>query len=315
MLILYIAICSLLAKSQSCSVLNAAEIDIVCKSIGAPGYQIVNPISCCYGDSSITVTFSDSTVRSILNQNKLEMENLAEIKGLYIVRATVKFIPTGIKNKIKNLKLLGISSCGLLSINKENLKEFGSTLELLDLYGNKITSIESDLLEYNPNLIAFYLNGNNPIKHIDPEFFINLKKLKNILLIEIANSGCTTNSFRAATSKLAAFQWNREICVDETAKTETRNLIKKHTSSNVKFCEIAVVKIEDSVKDLAKSMQSDFNKLNSDYLKAHEQMNNLMQENKNLRKDNQAIKDKIDLMSQEFKNQKDQLESILKILM
>jgi len=37
-------------------------------------------------------------------------------------------------------------------VNKENLKDFGTELEYLNFHGDYLTSLDADLLDYNPNL-------------------------------------------------------------------------------------------------------------------------------------------------------------------
>lgn len=72
----------------------------------------------------MSVFSREASVISVVHKNKSTLANLADIGGLYIYDASVKFIPTGFKQKLDNLKVLAIYSSGLLSVAKENLKEF-----------------------------------------------------------------------------------------------------------------------------------------------------------------------------------------------
>lgn len=168
---------SQLTNSQSCSSVKV-EVVIICSKVETFDWMAIGIALTCSGDHhSITSTFSRSSVTFVVHSNKSEATNLAEITGLRITGATVKFIPSGIGSKFINLKTLGIWSCGLLSVKKENLKEFGNWLEEVNISLNKLKSIDTDLFEYNPNLKVIFLND-NPIRYID-EFFTNLKNLKN----------------------------------------------------------------------------------------------------------------------------------------
>lgn len=46
------------------------------------------------------------------------------------------------------MKALNFDPTNIRSLNKENLKEFGSKLKFLGLGNNKLTSINADLVEY-----------------------------------------------------------------------------------------------------------------------------------------------------------------------
>lgn len=110
------------------------------------------------------------------------MVNLAAIGALQVSAATVNFIPFGIKRKLTNLRVLCISESSLLSVNKKNLKEFGSFLEYLNFGHNLLTSIDVDLFKYNQYLKFIDMFG-NPFRYIDSVFFTNLKSLKHLLKI------------------------------------------------------------------------------------------------------------------------------------
>lgn len=105
--------------------------------------------------------------------------NLPEIEALYLdTSPSFKIIPNGIKDKFINLKALTIST-GLESVNYDNFKQFGNSLETLDLTFNSITNIDKSLFDFNPNLKNIDLSE-NPIERIDPGFFVNLIILKNL---------------------------------------------------------------------------------------------------------------------------------------
>lgn len=159
------------------------------------------------------------------SNNKTEVTNLAQITGLQFERAKLNFIPYGIGNNFSNLKLLIISSCGLLNVNKDNMKDIGNSLELLSLTDNKLIFIDADLLEYNSNLRIIWLYDNR-IRHIDPEFFLNLNKLKSLNVVDMKPAGCMKQSFYTSKGHdIATFKWNNDNCTDPAAKLKMKCLI------------------------------------------------------------------------------------------
>lgn len=222
MSIVVAACCTLsLIKSQPC--LN--RMAIICASIKNESWTIADFLT-CNGVESISTTYSNARVILVEHSNGSEVTNISEIPALNIQHASVKFIPFGIKAKFINLKLLQISSCGLLSVSKENLKEFGSSLELLSLDYNKLISIDDDLFEYNSNLKAIYLYS-NPLRFIGPDFLKNLQRYKTLQYIDLEFSGCISQVFSTGYDRdNAIWKWTNEKCSDFSAKLEMQKLTK-----------------------------------------------------------------------------------------
>lgn len=224
LVILLVAFCTLhFVESQHCSM---HKVSIICDKIKENTKSVIGYPLTCHVDESMTSTIPGSSVSSVKQRNGTDLTNRAQIEALNINRATVKFIPTGIKKKFPHLKVLRIIYSNLQSVNKENLKEFGGLLEILSLRMNDITFIEADLFEYNPNIIGIWLNG-NLIRHIEPKFFTNVKNLKKIGWLGMSVAGCMDQSFTADEGdKIATFKWNNEKCTHGIAKAETQHLIK-----------------------------------------------------------------------------------------
>lgn len=208
-------------SSQSCS---SDKVEVICRDISNGDLTTIGNIRRCIGDKSIVSNFPDSSLKSVIHSNKSAVENMSDIKGLNIDGAKVKFIPTGITSKFPNLKALTIASSGLLSVGKENLREFGSSLEFLWLKSNSISFISADLFVFNINIRLIGLEG-NPIRHIEAEFFANLKKLSNVADVEIGGSEACMSGRRFQTSSghnITTFVWNSTNCSNETARIETQ---------------------------------------------------------------------------------------------
>lgn len=231
---LFFAFCTFTVKSQDCSM---HTVNLVCRSIENYNWfkrMIYGDSVKCIADESISWTIPGASVSLVLHRNGMKVTNLADIKRLEIYGATVNFIPTGIKRKFPNLRGLCIAASGLLSIDKENLREFGDTLENLDLYNNRLNFLNDDLFEFNQNLEVINLHE-NPIRHIENEFFTNLRKLRNIEKISLVKVGCMSQLFQTSDGhNIATFKWNNGKCTDQTARDETQISINKALCDEVK---------------------------------------------------------------------------------
>lgn len=212
-----------LTKSQSCAV---EKVDIICEKVTIVNYHVDGIVLRCNCES-LKVSTAFASVSSVLHKNESEILDLSKIEELFINRATVKFIPNRIKSKLTKLKVLWIDRSGLLSVDKENLKQFGDSLEYLSLKKNEIAYIDADLFEYNTNLKYIELSF-NPLRHIVPGFFENLRNLKNVVEVHFDRAGCIDQYyFISSGQEISKIKWNSEKCNDVTAMTETENLIKE----------------------------------------------------------------------------------------
>lgn len=211
---------------QSC---DGEKVEIICDHISDYNYIHIGIALSCYNDENIIVSTNDVSVNSVVHKNKSEVVNSVDIEALWIEKGSMKFIPAGISNKFERLKVLLIQSCGLLSVSKENLKQFGDFLEYLTLHGNKITSIDDNLFEFNKNLKSINLSV-NPIRFITPEFFENFNKMENIKYIGLYKSGCISQGFYSSDDiSLLMFKWNSKNCthISDEQKSPSEKLEEK----------------------------------------------------------------------------------------
>lgn len=242
-----------LAYMQPCSM---HKVEIICAGILNSHYAQIGTLLTCYGGASIKSTIPGASVSTVVHSNKMNVTNLPEITGLRIESASVKFIPIGIKSKLSNLKSLTIAFSGLLSVNSENLKEFGTSLEFLSLHDNSITSIDADLFQHNTNLRVVYLWG-NPIRLIEPEFFTKLRNFKMIASVEFSPGNCINQDFNTQKNHhIETFKWNGEKCSDYTAKKETQNLIDKDLCYEAKVAYLMKEDKENNVQSLSEKINS-----------------------------------------------------------
>lgn len=243
--IFFVILLSVSTRSQFCDV---EKVEIICSKVATWDYDAVGYVKTCESFKNLKVSTVDA---SVVYENESEIANIAEIKGFYIDGASaMKFIPTGITQKFKNLKVLRIQWSGLLRVINENLKEFGEFLEYLNLEGNTITSIDSDLLKYNQNLKYISFSANH-LRFIAPEFFENLKKLKNVENVRL--DGCIDQYYRTSRGhKMSTFTWENEKCTDANAKIHIENLVKsinREKSAQSKCLEETVVRLKAQISD------------------------------------------------------------------
>lgn len=213
--------CTSSAEQKSCQkALN--NVEIICEEIANVEFLFVGFLSTCLGDKKITSLYPESSVSSLLLSDRSAVKNFEEIEGLVIKQATVRFFPIDITSKLPNLKSILLETSGLLTIDKNDLKELGSSLECLALGTNSITSIDADLFEFNPNLITVSLRG-NPIRHIEPDLFANFKNMKNIQWVNLGGLACMNQVFNTENGHdMETFEWEHGSCFNETARIETR---------------------------------------------------------------------------------------------
>lgn len=282
------------SKSQSC-VKTFHSVKIVCEEIKVLNNSVYGSGSLltCINDGKVPVIslFPDSTVTSVLHPNGSAVQNLNDIQSLQIKYGNVQFIPTGIASLLPNLKLLSISASGVVSLNKENLREFGESLEFLVIERNFLTSLEADLLQFQTKLKLLYLSF-NPFEYIDSEFFENLKSLEpTIERVNFQSANCIRQYFSAAEGhNIAIFNWtyscnnliapvnsalrlvnartmhsvNNEMCIDTKLEYSTFQILDT-LNSRIDLLEIFNEKLSDDnriLKDEMVTMQRMLKKAN-----------------------------------------------------
>lgn len=266
--------------SQSC---NELHVKIVCSTVFNASYSVIGYFQQCKAGDIISKT-PHASLTEVVDKNDMKVTNIEEIEGLEISGVSLMFLPFGIKTKLPKLRILFINPNGsLLIVRKENLKEFGSSLEFFGVVNNRITFIDADLFEHNSNikLIHFY---NNPIRHIDPDFFVNLRKFEKIEWITVKSSTkCIDQDFRISRdSYLAIFVWNSKGCLDVTTKDDVQKLINKQEMCFVSKTPLAATEAFDS------------NDVNDDSITPSSRLDTIESLIRKLYTDNEELKKKVE---------------------
>lgn len=138
--------------------------------------------------------------------------SIYEIKGLAIENLPMKSLPKGLKQKLPKLRAIDIKSCGLTSLNQDDMMPFGRDLISAAFWYNSLTSLDANLFEHNPNLKFIAFNG-NPIKFIEPGFFENLAFMMSLQQVKFSDAGCIDqNFFSKIGHNIRNFDWNDRNC-------------------------------------------------------------------------------------------------------
>lgn len=81
----------------------------------------------------------------------------SEVQALKIDGHALTIFPSSIEKTFNNLLAIYINDGELVQITQSDMKVF-PLLRYLDLFGNKIETIDGDLFKFNPNLSGEFLN-------------------------------------------------------------------------------------------------------------------------------------------------------------
>lgn len=170
--------------------------------------------------------------------------SIYEIKGLAIENLPMKSLPKGLKQKLPKLRAVDIKSCGLTSLNQDDMMPFGRDLISAAFWYNSLTSLDANLFEHNPNLKFIAFNG-NPLKFIEPGFFENLAFMMSLQQVKFSDAGCIDqNFFSKIGHNIRNFDWN-----DRNCRFKTRPIPAPEVFEGDSYEEIELV-VDDKNKEL-----------------------------------------------------------------
>lgn len=204
---------------------NAGEIELDCVA----DYIHYNNryIKSC-SVNNLMVTSPDVFLVSVNGDNKT-----TDYQSIGVVGQTVNFMPKRLGTFFAKVERLTISQSELKAIEKTDLAEF-SELSYLDLSSNKLTSLDGDLFEFNPNLEQVNFDSNK-LKNIGEDLLDNLHKLHRALF---SNNDClqvsTDYGHGLETIRISI----RESC------PSIKDLKRKYCSKDIQKLENKVVELE-----------------------------------------------------------------------
>lgn len=200
---------------------------------------------CTDSSGSLNVYHPDMEIGKVLNKYGVELEakDLESIEALNIKYSLdMKFMPKGFLEKFPNLKALKIDNCGLIYVDKNSFKQFGSEFEVFDIYENKLTVLYADLFEFNPNLKFISFMG-NPLMHIEMTLIDSLREMHSLEYFLLWECLCTNDSFQTHLGhNIHNFTWHLAKCND--TKAWIQNYFKLPNDTNSLERKINFLKME-----------------------------------------------------------------------
>lgn len=135
----------------------------------------------------------------------------------------------GLKKTFWNLVALNVQESGLMHIDQQDMKQFGSELLWIRLFETKLTALNGDLFDHNPNLVFVSFEG-NALKYIDSQLFENFKQMKYLEKMNFNLCGCISKIYeksRTYRHQIQIIDWNENGCNDTSAKTANLERINK----------------------------------------------------------------------------------------
>lgn len=196
---------------------SSEEVNIVCIAFVLNGLSLDKCIVVTTGTETWTLSRlqilklhrSLTEMDQQLNQ-QMQMKSKHWTLDIWYVR--INYIPINLKAILPKLRAINFWNVRLLSINHQNMHQFGDSLESVHFGRNQLTSLDGNLFKNNLNLkhISF---AENPITHIDRKFFKTLKKMKNIKYVDLSNLKCMDHYYdKSIHGAIAAFKWKNSEC-------------------------------------------------------------------------------------------------------
>lgn len=135
----------------------------------------------------IVVKGWDDRKISIVTGVHLQNQTSSDVSQYFARGLTIERFPGGLGEQFVSLEVVRITSCNMRLLLKGDMEHLNA-LKYLDLVGNKIEKLESDIFENTPNLLEVMLN-NNRLQFIGANL---LEPLKNIKLISFGGNQCYT---------------------------------------------------------------------------------------------------------------------------
>lgn len=240
-------------KSQS----DVLEVDITCTKTEYHRMDYIFETTTCYDEtSSLSVKNSNTKVRNVVNRYghiMFTQYTYPKISRLYIKDAKdLIYLPNGIKDTFPALKALEVHDSGLTYLDKQKMKQFGDDLQWILFQNCKLTALEGDLFDHNPNLIYIDFER-NPLTYIGAQLFENFKQMPFVKEIDFRHCHCVHTFYKKSVYlfdnlSLETFNWNAGACSERIAtideSTSTQSGQKVSDSDNVSEVTERFVKTE-----------------------------------------------------------------------
>lgn len=205
-----------IVQTVKCQQNYQSASDVFCERVELKDFDLIGSLqTCMVKTSSIVEITSNTDIRSV----KFSITPKTSIEGFHVDSSErLKFVPSGIKPIFPNLRAFGIKDSLLMHVDKQDMKQFGTDLLWVRFLRTKLTALEGDLFDFNPNLIYIDFDG-NLLKYIDPKLFESFKSMNGLNEVDFNNCRCMIKLFRKRIGdNIQTYNWSANSCNDISAK-------------------------------------------------------------------------------------------------
>lgn len=164
--------CSRLFLIVSLLIVVSNQLELDCYFEQAGWDDVIGPASACKV-LNLNVTKPKTLITSLRGQHPVNNDN---VNTFLVFEQICEYFPVGIEKFFKNLIGIAVQKSGLKKITKADLKPFGE-LRSISLFGNGLTSLESNLFMFNPKLKLVSV-FNNQLQHVSGNVFDGINHLE-----------------------------------------------------------------------------------------------------------------------------------------
>lgn len=197
------------------------EVDLVCSTVHWDEFYNYGKFLFCESAPSSSLKTNINTRMNIVDETHIFGANFRYITALSFKNMQhFTFLPYGLSKKW-NLRVFEIVDSGLVHIDYHDMQQFGTYIMYVRFFRTKLSTLESDLFQFNPNLIYISFEG-NPLKFIDPVFFDNLSTMRNVNQVNMLKCKCLDKKFVNVRykSNIISLKHSSEDCNDSAAFQE-----------------------------------------------------------------------------------------------
>lgn len=188
-----------------------------------------------------------------------------DVNEVSIANQTLTFVPQSIEAFFPNLVALVFANTQLLKISAQDLQPFPQLL-MLSVFGGNITILDSDLFEFNTNVVRIYFHQNQ-IQNIGSDVFGNLARL---YFLDISDNPCIGESLigrnREAVLKITAqlsdlcpaVEESTCTCLQEISALRNMNAQQNSSINELKETSEDLEQRLSALEELIKTLESSF---------------------------------------------------------
>lgn len=204
------------------------NINVICSSVETIDFKFIGNFTACAA-SNITAENFNTKIRHVHYQNGTRVKSVSIEAFVIKNEPNCKFMPMGLKKTFWNLVALNVQESGLMHIDQQDMKQFGSELLWIRLFETKLAALDGDLFDHNPNLVFVSFEG-NALKYIDSQLFESFKQMKYLEKMNFNHCGCISKIYeksRTYRHQIQIIDWKENGCNDTSAKMANLERINK----------------------------------------------------------------------------------------